>query len=1642
MKLRLWILPNVMLPGWKRALVELEGPELPETLEDLLELVPERLRGLVPARPRWIVNSRWLEEGAEREARPRPGDEVLVAGVPGEGVTLGLTIASLVISLISTIVSLATLPPKRERGEETSPTYGFGGPANSREEGNVKGVLYGEHRVGGQIVNEGVELSASSAEDATYYAQVSFGEGPIESIAGVDVDTPRDEPITFGPGTSSPRGIRLDDVDLADLDGSELEVRLGTNEQDPMDGFRRTGVEFVVDQDLDAIETTNQIPVSIISVDDAQVDQDNAWDAFGVSFDLDADEYDSMRLRLACPQGLVRYDNSGVPQPHRMDYIVRYQALDSGGSPITSGGNFGDGWVRPRERTLNVKEENAFEFSVPFTFYNPAGFTPETIGYVLRLDPQNGNHDAVTSGFQNPPGWIGGSPVDELTLEGWFYPHDRGPLDASGAARGTCLIRKDPAAAGQGWELRIALRTFTAAPGVLEQYYVPELVVNHTALGLGELRTATGAPVVGIPVARFERFEWHHVAVTYEGSPPGGGNRFRLFWNGALVWEIVGSLDLRHSIGELHVLRDPTDVATNGRAEEVRVYSRALTPADVRATYNEGAGTYGTTSGTLVCGYHFDDNSSSLAVDYSGNGNDLNLSNGANTGFPGWVPRPGSGNTPLRSKWRVQVMRNSEDSTDSAVRDALRWSSVEGLIDELFSYPNEPILGLRTRASEQLSGRRPDVTAIARGRRLCPVWDGIDPANPTYVRTYTNNPAWVALDILLEPRFGLRRYFAESAPDILRFQELADRAEEIVYDLRGNRRTGDQASPLVSPHYDGILYQSTPIGEPQYAGRGQIALRFQSGAPPAHWRAGAYIAWTGEQVADGRVDSNRADGEGAYEIDRIQEINGTWWVYCYWDRLSEGIPCSEGTFLHSNAGATGAYTGTVEGRDVRFRFDGFFDEPRDGWEALLAVLRTARAVPIPQGDRIGLKVAMPRAPVFTVGQASIERGSFEVEYRSPELEASAYLIAFHDRELDYDQSSFRLEDEDVQASASTLGAREDALDGFGMARRMQCARHAQYLLNRRKWIDAVGRYVAPPDSLWYQPGDVIRLASDLLPWGVSGRVTAEGTTTTLKLDRTITFEAATTYLVDVRARDLHFETAEINVAAAGGAGTYPPGTTLTLTAALSFVPHQEALATVYAEDQDFLATVTECTPREDLSVEVAWERYRDELHDDTPPEDLEDPVEQPNANLSGMGSLPPVAEAVRLREVPTADSSAIPVQRLAVSWTVRGEGVDHVRGWRLLYRRLREGFRDPVGWELGASVPSSARHALLELPRTTERGLWEVSVQATGKDGSARTPEASARARRWVMPPVVIPPAPTGFSIDVRGERVRYSWTPVPDWPGLRYEIRRGGWALGQVVAVSGIGAAELLSDDAAGGDANSWGAADPSLYLCAKTADGRYSAPAVLMGALDLDGARMREDVKVANPFFASQAWEDFGTGWQDSGTILASLSGLEIAANPERPGTKLLRFSGSNLAGTYEAARQTVGTEVDSAWPAEEFFVEAFVEAVQDHPSTLFLPVDFADLGGMTWEGPTAPAVGAVGPCTLSIEIRVLGEDEGDSWGPWRAYAPARYYGRLFQLRLVVSRPDEDHDVRILRFSQRISRVPRARFQRDDVDLLLALS
>jgi hypothetical protein len=1102
-------------------------------------------------------------------------DVLTVAAMPGEPITLALTslyaagfnaigltglgaYAGAFVQATIAAIGFAILGNQatggKRRGDELSPVYGFSGPGNIRVEGQPKPLIYGRFRYPGVVINEYTRTTTTPSETFVYTLR-SFGYGPLHKISGLDADTDRDTPLQSG-DAGFPEGFQVNGNGAENLDGITLAVRLGSLTQELLSGpdlaFDETTQRFTLALGLTSTETDGQ-DTSALAFDNTDYTTsaaDDHFEEFGTAYDF-VEHFDRFRILVTLPSGLYRITSGGTTEPTYLTVAIRYRELDNSGRPVTSGGPEGDGYVRlPLEERIAMTQREAFSFEIEHPFYDPQTFAHPTQGKALVLDGTNDYASVATPSV--PAAWSAGTDIDSLSLCGWVRldtANAEAPIfDWSDATRGVKFSIVTTLLASR---IQVSIRTGAGW-------------TDHTST---------------IQHVTTVEEQWVFVAMTYE-KQSGSDRLLRIWFGNSLVLDILTSTTMVSPGGAvaLNIGRLNTAGAhLDGRIDELEWINAKLTQADVRQRYSTGAGAYQTSTADHVGLWHFDVASAtdSTPDDESTHANDLTLNNGAS--IPGTAngkvfdPTTGTAD-PKRGRFRLEVVRVNEESTHERVSDDAVWTEVQGILDLEFSYPSTPLAATVTKATDQLNTTIPTYTDLIEGR-LVRVWDGLSTADPTFDTQWSRNPAWVALDLILDSRYGLGAWFASTHVDVQSFQDLADYADELIYDHHGSfEATGE---------WSDITYTGA-------SGVGSLVIEFTAAAyAQLQWEVGDYVGFSGVPQVGANPEINNPAPSGW----EITAMDGELFTVTVAVSLSAD-PWTSGTALSAHVTVDGA----IEGREPRYCFDGAFDTERPAWDALLLVLSTARAIPIREGNRIRVKYERPRSPVDIVGQASIQADSFEVRYGGKQARANSLTLELLDEEQNFERVTVKLDHPSVASATDSSVVRTETLSLLGVCRRSQALRHGAWLLNVNDAIVRDGTFVANADTLSYEPGDVLVVSPDVLRrGGISGAVYATDADDEVQLDASVTLAASTTYELRVRnSADGLYETREVTSAA----GSYPLGTPLVLASAFTFTPQRDDRYILSVQGSELLIQVQSISLQPNLDRLVEWVEYRDDTYAD------------------------------------------------------------------------------------------------------------------------------------------------------------------------------------------------------------------------------------------------------------------------------------------------------------------------------------------------------------------------------------------------------------------------------------------------------------
>ena len=136
--------------------------------------------------------------------------------------------------------------------------------------------------------------------------------------------------------------------------------------------------------------------------------------------------------------------------------------------------------------------------------------------------------------------------------------------------------------------------------------------------------------------------------------------------------------------------------------------------------------------------------------------------------------------------WSVRVRRITADSTSSKLVNAFRVFSFAEVIDSKLRYPNTALLYIEVDAS-QFNGQAPKITCKPKGK-LVRVPTTYDPVSRTYSGSwqgdfkyaYTNNPAWIFYDLVLDKIYGMGNRVDASMIDKWELYSIAQYCDEKV----------------------------------------------------------------------------------------------------------------------------------------------------------------------------------------------------------------------------------------------------------------------------------------------------------------------------------------------------------------------------------------------------------------------------------------------------------------------------------------------------------------------------------------------------------------------------------------------------------------------------------------------------------------------------------------------------------------------------------------------------------------------------------------------------------------------------------------------------------------------------------------------
>jgi hypothetical protein len=191
------------------------------------------------------------------------------------------------------------------------------------------------------------------------------------------------------------------------------------------------------------------------------------------------------------------------------------------------------------------------------------------------------------------------------------------------------------------------------------------------------------------------------------------------------------------------------------------------------------------------------------------------------------------------------------------------------------------------------------------------------------------------------------------------------------------------------------------------------------------------------------------------------------------------------------------------------RWDGPIDTELTVWDATQLVLRIGHAQLVNVGTRYTIVTEAAAAPVMMFSVANMVEGSYKETWLSMSDRANEVDVTFFDKTDNYKQRTIKIYD----PAALTAGQKQrtSAVTLYGLTDYMMAYREGMFMMNLNRFVLKTVSFRAPLEAIACTVGDVVYVQHDMPDWAQAGRLEAGSTTTTIKLDRTVTMDFAKTY---------------------------------------------------------------------------------------------------------------------------------------------------------------------------------------------------------------------------------------------------------------------------------------------------------------------------------------------------------------------------------------------------------------------------------------------------------------------------------------------------------------------------------------------------
>ncbi|MFQ2465701.1 DUF1983 domain-containing protein [Aeromonas caviae] len=204
-------------------------------------------------------------------------------------------------------------------------------------------------------------------------------------------------------------------------------------------------------------------------------------------------------------------------------------------------------------------------------------------------------------------------------------------------------------------------------------------------------------------------------------------------------------------------------------------------------------------------------------------------------------------------------------------------------------------------------------------------------------------------------------------------------------------------------------------------------------------------------------------------------------------------------------------------REKRLTFRAIVDGKETLWDAIAAVFRAGRAVPVRTGTRYTVSVEMPKSPVMSFGVDNIIEGSFAINWAGQSDRANEVELTYYDEEYDFRQRVIKVYDKQALARGAKPVTTSTKI--MGIVTNEHAVREANFMLNTNKLVETV-TFAAPVEALACTIGSVVEVQHNMMTWGEAGKLESVQKVSTgvydLILDHPVNFEAGKAWKMSIQ----------------------------------------------------------------------------------------------------------------------------------------------------------------------------------------------------------------------------------------------------------------------------------------------------------------------------------------------------------------------------------------------------------------------------------------------------------------------------------------------------------------------------------------------